>query len=526
MRLERARTQSTLVACLAFCGPGLFNALQGLGAAGSSDPTTTAVMNSALYIFFTIFGYLAGAFFNWWGPRILLATGGVSYAIYSVCVFFSEDRMWVALTGGMILGIGAAFFWTAQSAIMMAYPAADEHTHFIRDFWLIFNVGGVAGGLTTMGLNFHNDAGQASTWSYFLFTSVMLAAALGGPALLLRPESVVRSDGSPVVFKKASSVKAELLAAFCAFRDPFVAKMLLFFVGSNWFYTYEFSGYNAMLFNIRTRGLNSALFWAAQMLGAWFMSLICSSKRLNTLSKARAAFAFHCVCLVVAFGACAAVELTFDCGNGWDKGDGFCVPDHVAPLAYVERHTSKCHPGYLWIGGCSLDFTHPAYPGLAATFALMGLQDAVWQSLCLWLMATAAQYDTTRSVQYAACYKGTQSLGAAISWAIDLGAGVTYSVQLVISVTLAVVATVSAGFALVHVDNETNSWKSLSGSPLCPQSQSSLELEAEPSQTLGAKMLSVTTPVATFSRVTFEPTPDVKRPRRVSTISNDFFLVI
>lgn len=43
---------------------------------------------------------------------------------------------------------------------------------------------------------------------------------------------------------------------------------LLFYLASNWFYTYNFNGFNGHQFNIRTRGLNSAAFWAAQMWAA------------------------------------------------------------------------------------------------------------------------------------------------------------------------------------------------------------------------------------------------------------------
>merc|ERR1719162_1851691 len=97
----------------------------------------------------------------------------------------------------------------------------------------------------------------------------MLTGAALAPCLLVRPSSVVREDGTLVVFEKADSPLEEVKAMLGAFTDPFVQRCLLFFFASNWFHTYDFSGFNGSQFNMRTRGLNSATFWSAQMLAAW-----------------------------------------------------------------------------------------------------------------------------------------------------------------------------------------------------------------------------------------------------------------
>ena len=62
--LRKGFNQNIIAGIVAFTGPGLFNALQGLGNAGGSDPQVAATMNATLYATFSIFGILSGSLFN------------------------------------------------------------------------------------------------------------------------------------------------------------------------------------------------------------------------------------------------------------------------------------------------------------------------------------------------------------------------------------------------------------------------------------------------------------------------------
>jgi hypothetical protein len=54
----------------------------------------------------------------------------------------------------------------------------------------------------------------------------------------------------------------------CLYTDPLVLLLFPFFLGSNWFYTYQQSDYNLALFDTRTRSLNAMLYYGAQIFGA------------------------------------------------------------------------------------------------------------------------------------------------------------------------------------------------------------------------------------------------------------------
>lgn len=88
--------------------------------------------------------------------------------MYAVCVYFSARAKWLAVAGGVILGVGAGGFWSAQGALMMAYASPRSRGRLIGLFWTIFNLGGVAGGLLQWALNFNSTASEASAVSYFL----------------------------------------------------------------------------------------------------------------------------------------------------------------------------------------------------------------------------------------------------------------------------------------------------------------------------------------------------------------------
>ncbi|CAJ1436323.1 unnamed protein product, partial [Effrenium voratum] len=186
--------------------------------------------------------------------------------------------------GGWRLWAASSWVWAPGSSgppraarsvgsLMMAYATPNSRGRLIAIFWVIFNLGGVMGGLLQFGLNFHTSGSSANPISYFTFVVVMGLGALMSP-LLADPSSVVREDGTPVLFQQAESPLAELRAAIAAIGDPFILRNLLFYLASNWFYTYNFNGFNGQQFNVRSRGLNSAGFWAAQMWAAWWFGKV------------------------------------------------------------------------------------------------------------------------------------------------------------------------------------------------------------------------------------------------------------
>jgi len=239
--------------------------------------------------------------------------------------------------------------------------------------------------------------------SYFAFVIAMFAGAVASPFLLASPSAVEREDGSAVVFEAAGSAADEIRAAFQALNDPFIRRNLLFYLASNWFYTYNFNGFNGHQFNVRTRGLNSAVFWAAQMGAAVLFGKVLDA---DVAPRARAwnGMLVVVIGLVVSLGLALQISLYGMCGGGmgWDK-------THPCKLDFKD------------------DFSRAAVPMFV--FLLLGAADAVYQNYAYWLMSMAAGNNVRKTVMYSAVYKGVQSLGAGVAWLIDLSPFFSYRAQ-------------------------------------------------------------------------------------------------
>lgn len=393
---KNARTQVVIVAFISFACPGMFNAMSGLGGAGSFDPTTANNANTALYACFAIFGYFGGMLFNLFGDyanRILMGVGGLAYVFYSVGQYVAghDNRLnWLAILSGGVLGVGAGLFWTAQGAMMMAYAPEEKKGTYISIFWVIFNLGGLLGGILVFAVNFNNESGGANAATYFAFAAIMAIGAFSAFFLLVKPQSVIREDGKAVQIVKATGPMEELKNVALMFLDKHMLLLTPLFITSNFFYTYQFNAINGGLFSIRARGLNSALYWGSQMLGSWLFGMMF----LDNLKMSRRRRAiWGSVILSVFFTVAWALGCYLQLGwkGGFDKNDR-------PPVIDLQD---------------SGDYIYPFF-----VFILYGIGDAMLQTFAYWVMG-AITNDLVQSARYTGYYKGIQSAGAAIAWQMD-----------------------------------------------------------------------------------------------------------
>jgi hypothetical protein len=102
LRYTSPLAQIAILGLVCFCFPGMFNAINGLGAAGKSDPTITDNANTALAVTFAVCSLLAGAIFNVLGHRAMLILGGFTYILY-IGSYLSYNAVFV-ITAGALLG--------------------------------------------------------------------------------------------------------------------------------------------------------------------------------------------------------------------------------------------------------------------------------------------------------------------------------------------------------------------------------------------------------------------------------------
>lgn len=405
--------QVIILGLICFLLPGMFNAINGLGAVGKADATITDNANTALAVTFAVCSILAGGFFNLVGHRVLLILGGFTYILY-IGSYLSYNTVFV-ISAGAILGVGAGFLWTAQGAIMLSYPEEENKGLYISIFWTIFNCGAIIGSVVSLAIEWHNDNNHVSNETYIAFM-VIMGVGTSLTVLLLPPSQIQRRDGSQLIAKtQSTSVSAEVMAILKLFKDWKMLCLIPMFFSSNWFYTYQFNAVNGGgVFTTRTRGMNGTLYWIAQLIGSFLMGRLLDYKHAERRKRA--------VCgLSILFVATMAIW-----GGGWAFQDTFTR----ASAKTLDVSTK-------------IDLSDSRrYAGPVVLYTLYGSFDAMWQTYCYWLMG-ALTNETEVAARLTGFYKAIQNAGAACAGQVD-AKKVSYAVELLINWVLLILGIIVA----------------------------------------------------------------------------------
>ncbi|KAF9526416.1 major facilitator superfamily domain-containing protein [Crepidotus variabilis] len=383
-------TQVVMLGLVCFMCPGLFNALNGLGAGGQVDSTTSANSNSALYATFAVSAFFAGSINNRLGARLTLFLGSTGYALYIgsyLAMNIHPHAGAFVIAAGAILGICAGLLWTAQGSLMLSYPTEIQKGRFISIFWTIFNLGAVIGSSVSLAINFGNTGNSVSNSTYIAFLVLTLIGA-SIPLLMANPHSIVRTDGSKLAAPRHPSWKVEIYGLWVAVRDdPLIIMLFPMFLASNWFYTWQFNGYNAAIFNIQARSLNNFVYWVAQIIGSIFIGFILDTKKIG-----RRARAF----------------------TGWGILFFAVFALHIWAYFYQKDYSRQSMPE----DATKIGIHDKGYVAKIWLYFLFGVLDAVWQITVYWIMG-AMSNDPAKLAHFTGLYKSIQSAGAAGMWRAD-----------------------------------------------------------------------------------------------------------
>lgn len=386
-RYNSPLVQVGLIGLVCFCCPGMFSALSGLGGGGQVDHKAANNANTALYTTFAVFGILGGGIYNILGPRLTLFSGCSTYILYagSFLYYNHKHSQTFVVVAGALLGVGAGLLWAGQGAIMTSYPTEDRKGGYISLFWSIFSCGGVIGGFIPFILNYNSNSASVNDGTYIAFMIFMAFGTLLTLGLL-HPDKVIRTDGSRVTLMKYSNAYTEAWEILKLFKNGYMLLLFPACWASNFFITYQFNNVNGLLFNVRTRGLNNALYWLAQIVGSTGIGYI-----LDFSCKSRRKRGFLGLSIVALLGTAI-----------WGGG-----------LANQLRYSSDKPLK-------ELDFkdSGSAYAGPLILYFCYGLLDAMFQTLCYWTIGALADDSQTLS-RYSGFYKGVQSAGAAVAWQVD-----------------------------------------------------------------------------------------------------------
>lgn len=383
-------TQILLISLICFCLPGMYNALSGLGGSGQVDSTVAANANVALLSTTAATAlFVVSPIFSWIGPRWCFMIGGWTYALYSGSLldFNHHQNGAFVIAAGAILGCGASFIWIVQGAIMTTYVEESQKGRAIAVFWIIFNLGGGIGSLASFGLNYHSTSGTVTDSTYIALLAIMLFGWCLG-MFICSPSRIRLAQLHNAVETEKHTIKGTIQTSIKTLFKWRVACMIPLFFSANVFYSYQQNQVNGMTFNIRTRSLNGALYWMAQMFGGLLIGVLLDLPFLSRPNRARLGWVVLLCTGMAIWGGGYAFQL-------WQN-------DRIAKglVQDVDYKDGSISTGPIFL------------------YIFYGAYDALWQGFAYWLIGTESN-SSARAATLVGAYKTFQAAGGAMSWRVN-----------------------------------------------------------------------------------------------------------
>lgn len=283
----------------------------------------------------------------------------------------------------------------------------------IAVFWVIFNLGGVMGSAIEMGLGWKAEDNGVDNSTYIAFTVITFVGALA--VLLLRdPRKVIRSDGTLVSPPQELPFKEEIVGMVKVLRaDPWILLIVPLALSSNFCYGFQQTVYNGYFFSLRTRGLNSLLYWLAQMFGAMLMGFVLDTPLLKRRSRAWAGWAITSIVCWTVWGGSYKVLMEL---QEYYASQGLTLREYASDTGRVGL---DIHCGYHRVPCNDNPWTESnPYAGRAILFLCMGLIDACTQCYCYALFGMLSN-DISKLAYIAGLYKAIQSAGNVGGWGLE-----------------------------------------------------------------------------------------------------------
>ncbi|KAK6953249.1 hypothetical protein Daesc_005550 [Daldinia eschscholtzii] len=290
-----------------FIAPGLWNAMNNLGAGGAQEPYLVNAANSLVFAIMGFMCLIGAPLSNRIGLNWVLFIGAIGYPVYSAGLYLNNrtGASWLVLFGAVTCGFSAGCFWASEGAISLGYPEPGKRGRYLN-IWLLFRTGGpLVGGAIVLGLN-HSEGskakGKVGYETYLIFIGLQCIAAPLALALS-PPEKVQRADGSKVIIKSEGSFAGEFSALWRACKRKDILLLLPVFWAA-YFNQYN-SNFQSYYFGVRARALIGFVNNFAALISSQLISTLLDYKGLTVKKRIVIGFwyvvALHIVAWVYAW---------------------------------------------------------------------------------------------------------------------------------------------------------------------------------------------------------------------------------
>ncbi|RMD40580.1 hypothetical protein DV735_g4542, partial [Chaetothyriales sp. CBS 134920] len=262
--------QILVVGTCAFCAPGIWSAMNGLGVGGSQSPDLVNAANALLYAFMTVTCFAGPWLTNAVGFRWTLALGALGYPLYAAGLYVNNrtGATWFVYFGSVACGISAGFFWSVEGAIATGYPEQHKRGRYVATWFTFRNFGNIIGGAVSLALNHNvNHRGKVGYQTYLAFIAIQCLGFFFG-LLLSNPEQVVRDDGTRISAPRGIHWRTEFKEMWRLVRSKSILLLIPLFWYYGWIQAYP-GTYLARYFTVRSRALGSFLYAVVGTISTW-----------------------------------------------------------------------------------------------------------------------------------------------------------------------------------------------------------------------------------------------------------------
>ncbi|KAL2788793.1 major facilitator superfamily domain-containing protein [Aspergillus keveii] len=412
--------QIAIASGVSFTAPGMWDALNNLGAGGAAEPYAVSAANALLYGLFAVVCVAAGAINNRIGLRYGLAIGAIGYPIYGAGLYTNNysPTTWFMLFGSALCGISAGFFWAAEAAIIIGYPSPKDRAFYLAIWQTAKAAGPIVGGAINLGLNAQKSTtGSVSAGTYIVFIVIM---CLGLPiALLLSPaHKVQRKDRTLVMVHKQPTWAAEFKAAISLIASRRVLLLL-----PSFFISYFYNGFQSTwlttYFTVRSRAFSSFFTNFAGIASSFLIASLLDRQSIHI--KTRARIAFSCIILILV--------------GTWIW---------ASILQYDFYYGSEQNPVFDWFKG-----------GFGKSYALVFFWTFGGQAFQQFLYWLVGQYATDISSLSYHCgiLRGFEALGQTVAWAMQSEGNANHFVSIGLNFGITVLCVVPTWIVLSELEH-------------------------------------------------------------------------
>ncbi|KAK0375560.1 hypothetical protein CLIM01_07059 [Colletotrichum limetticola] len=281
--------QAVLLGLISFTQPGIWTAMNNLGAGGQAEPYVINAVNVITFVIMIVLSPLASMVGNLVGMKWIVVIGTLGYVPYSAALYCNSiwGTQWFLIFGAVTCGISASALWPGEAAIAVGYPEVARRGVCISIWMALGKLGSIIATAIQLAINKDSDTTGAISPSTYLVLVAIQCLGLPLSLLLAPPDKLIRKDGKRPIFANSQrTFKTQFRGFLAQFKRREVLLLIPAFITAQWGVTYQ-GNYMAAYFTVRARTLAGFIIAVvgaiSNVLTGWWLD----SKHLKRTTQAR-----------------------------------------------------------------------------------------------------------------------------------------------------------------------------------------------------------------------------------------------